>query len=385
MEAERFLGRNFVFCQMTSNKEELNTMRQAMKQVIGERVLWALDSSEFNPETGDGFLSGWLIDVRSFAERSKGLAFKIDGKIYPLSNSIRCKRGDVLKVFQFLLDEGGSVADELGFSLKFQLGRLPAMSDAIEVAVVDLQSGAPISTAGSYFISCREKYPIPGQDSRYRVHGNAGESSFLNLGLLLASQIDRLARQYAGVSLEDAAVLDWGCGCGKVARYLSDRCPDYTGIDIDKENVQWCSSHLPGAYHHIDTSPPTSLASSRFDLIFGISVFTHLTETSQVQWLAELSRLAKPGATVLVSTLGNLGACRSGSPPTFEMLQTSGYLDTGADTILEGFAPDGYYRTAFHSKKYIESTWSKYFSVVDVVEGAIAGHQDFVILRKQAS
>lgn len=368
------------------NKDkELNAIHQAMKRVIGERVLWALDSSEFNPETGDGFLSGWLIDTRCLVESSKELAFMINGEIYPLCNSIRSERGDVLKAFRFLLDEGSSAAKEFGFRLMFHLGRVPAMSDAIEVALVDLQSGAPISSAGSYFISCREKYPVPGQDARYRVQGNTEESSFLNLGLLLASQVDSMAKQYAGVCLEDAVVLDWGCGCGKVARYLADRCRDYTGIDIDKENLHWCASHLPGAYHHIDTSPPTRLESARFDLIFGVSVFSHLTETSQYEWLAELARLAKPGATVLVSTLGNFAACRSGNPDNFEKLKTSGYLDLGPDAILEGVAPNGYYRTTFHSRKYIESNWSNYFSVVDIIEGAIGGHQDFVVLRKPTS
>jgi 2-polyprenyl-3-methyl-5-hydroxy-6-metoxy-1,4-benzoquinol methylase len=368
------------------NKDkELTAIHQAMKQVIGERVLWALDSSEFNPETGEGFLSGWLIDSRSLVERSKGLAFIIGGEIYPLSNSIRCQRDDVLKIFRFLLHEDVSAAKELGFSLKFQLGCVPSKSDAIEVTVADLQSGTPKSIAGSYFISCREKYLVPRQDARYRVQGDAGESSFLNLGLLLASHVDSMARQYAGVCLEDAVVLDWGCGCGKVARYLADRCRDYTGIDIDKENLRWCADNLPGAYHHIDTSPPTRLESSRFDLIFGVSVFSHLTEASQYQWLAELARLAKPGATVMVSTLGSFAACRSGNPHTFEKLKTSGYLDLGADTNLEGIAPDGYYRTAFHSRRYIESNWSDYFSVVDIIEGAIGGHQDFVVLRKAIS
>jgi hypothetical protein len=38
--------------------------------------------------------------------------------------------------------------------------------------------------------------------------------------------------------------------------------------------------------------PPSSLKEAGFDLIVGVSIFTHLTETVQLEWLGELQRLS---------------------------------------------------------------------------------------------
>jgi len=38
--------------------------------------------------------------------------------------------------------------------------------------------------------------------------------------------------------------------------------------------------------------PPSSLKGAGFDLIVGVSIFTHLTETVQLEWLGELQRLS---------------------------------------------------------------------------------------------
>jgi len=50
--------------------------------------------------------------------------------------------------------------------------------------------------------------------------------------------------------------------------------------------------------------PPTGLPAQGFDLVYGISVLSHLSEPDQFAWLAELARLTRPGALLLLSTLG---------------------------------------------------------------------------------
>ena len=42
--------------------------------------------------------------------------------------------------------------------------------------------------------------------------------------------------------------------------------------------------------------PPLLFPDCAFDLVFAISVFTHLDEQYQLAWLAELRRVAQPGA-----------------------------------------------------------------------------------------
>ena len=42
-------------------------------------------------------------------------------------------------------------------------------------------------------------------------------------------------------------VLDWGCGAGRVTRYLLGDTPcAVTGVDIDADNIAWCPGFLSG-------------------------------------------------------------------------------------------------------------------------------------------
>jgi len=49
-------------------------------------------------------------------------------------------------------------------------------------------------------------------------------------------------------------------------------------------------------------SPPLVYGEGSFGLIYTFSVFTHLSEALQVSWLAELSRVLKPGGYLLLTT-----------------------------------------------------------------------------------
>jgi SAM-dependent methyltransferase len=49
--------------------------------------------------------------------------------------------------------------------------------------------------------------------------------------------------------------------------------------------------------------PPLELESASFDLIWSISVFTHLTDNS-LPWLLELHRLLKPGGLLIATYMG---------------------------------------------------------------------------------
>lgn len=85
----------------------------------------------------------------------------------------------------------------------------------------------------------------------------------------------------------------------------------FTGTDIDPDNIQWCKENVPQAeFAAIGLHPPTRFASESFDLVYGISVFTHLSETDQDRWLAELQRITKPGAAVLMSSQGEIAFLR---------------------------------------------------------------------------
>jgi SAM-dependent methyltransferase len=152
----------------------------------------------------------------------------------------------------------------------------------------------------------RFKGPVPPRALRKRVHGHTQLFSFELVGAAISTNILDAVRPH--ISLDtNSQVFDFGCGCGRVLVYLKDaaRC-EMTGSDIDGEAIAWCKDNLSafGTFIQNGSSPPLPVADSTFDLVYSISVFTHLPERMQFQWLKELQRVTKPGGFLLLTTRG---------------------------------------------------------------------------------
>jgi SAM-dependent methyltransferase len=112
------------------------------------------------------------------------------------------------------------------------------------------------------------------------------------------------------------SVLDFGCGCGRIARQLIQQRPRpdrYLGIDLHAGMIGWCQRNLapaaPGfefVHHdvynyHFNPGPekprvlPIPAEKGSFSLVEAWSVFTHLTEDQAFQYLAEVARVLAPG------------------------------------------------------------------------------------------
>ena len=85
------------------------------------------------------------------------------------------------------------------------------------------------------------------RDCALLVDGRSGDGErFLQIGALMASSIRAaVAEEGAGVA-EMGAILDFGCGCGRVARnWGSLEGPEVHGSDYNDELVSWCDANLP--------------------------------------------------------------------------------------------------------------------------------------------
>jgi len=151
--------------------------------------------------------------------------------------------------------------------------------------------------------------PFPPEKLIHTVAGTPDTAWFWQGGRLGAQTLtDLLARR--GIDLTTcAAILDFGCGCGRVIRHLAALAPRARlhGTDYNPALIRWCRTHLalPDAtFSRNDLAPPTSLPDAGFDLVYAFSVFTHLTEPLQHAWLAELRRVTRPGGLILITTHG---------------------------------------------------------------------------------
>jgi len=175
-------------------------------------------------------------------------------------------------------------------------------------------------------------------------------------------------------------VLEFGCGCARVLRAMHYRAAPLQklyGTDIDAEAIEWCRMNYPkvAEFSVNPVEPPMAYADATFDLVYSVSVFTHLPEDMQYSWLKELQRITKPGGYLLLTTHGE---------KHFQNLPESArekgfHYQHAGDT--EGL-PD-FYQAAFHTPAYIRSRWSDYFDILGIHERVMDDHQDIVLCRKR--
>jgi SAM-dependent methyltransferase len=137
---------------------------------------------------------------------------------------------------------------------------------------------------------------LEGWDDPYEAYVRLGADTKAELLALLGDDW----------AFDGRRLLDFGCGAGRTLRHFlgeAETC-EVWGADIDAASVEWLQGALCPPLHALrcGVEPPLELEPG-FDLIWAISVFTHLTDTSPA-WLLELHRLLKPGGLLMASYMG---------------------------------------------------------------------------------
>ena len=101
-------------------------------------------------------------------------------------------------------------------------------------------------------------------------------------------------------TLEHKKILDWGCGPGRIIRHLPELVGNncaFFGTDYNNESIDWCRKHIPGVSFNLNgLEAKLPWPDNTFDVIYGISIFTHLSESMHFAWLKELVRILKPAS-----------------------------------------------------------------------------------------
>jgi ubiquinone/menaquinone biosynthesis C-methylase UbiE len=62
------------------------------------------------------------------------------------------------------------------------------------------------------------------------------------------------------------------------------------------------------SFVHNDLAPPLPLESNSFDVVYAVSVLTHLSVAQQHAWLKELRRMLRPDGSLILTTHGEQSA-----------------------------------------------------------------------------
>lgn len=231
----------------------------------------------------------------------------------------------------------------------------------------------------SYWLrGAKDGLPVPPVYLIYLTINNPSVFDYFRGGDITHKSILRLfSRNHIGPE-NFSAILDFGCGCGRVIREFANlKSTELYGSDYNPKLIKWCQKRLYVANFSTNKlHPPLQYKDNQFDFIYLISVFTHLPHDVQKEWLKEFHRVSKK--YVLITLHGD-NMKKNLSESDNEILVKQGYLEHNLDS-----AGSNHFGT-YHTKEYFENMIKGLFKIVDVSYGGEPNHpyQDLYLLEKE--
>lgn len=181
-------------------------------------------------------------------------------------------------------------------------------------------------------------------------------------------------------SFDGKAVLDFGCGAGRTLRHFLDEAENgsFHGCDIDAPSIAWLESNLSPPLHVFANGeePPLPLETASLDLIWAISVFTHISD-HWAAWLVELHRLLRKDglliATILGPALSEEWTEATPDPRVGRGGERVAEADrVGMNVLHHGRSWDQGGPAVFLSRWWIEKHWGRAFEILTLREEGFA-------------
>jgi SAM-dependent methyltransferase len=144
--------------------------------------------------------------------------------------------------------------------------------------------------------------------------------------------------------------------------------------------VDWCAANLGFAVVVLnELTPPLPYPDSSFDLVYALSVITHLPEDLQHAWVGECFRVLKHEGYLLFSTLGEYYL----SLKRLTEQERQSFLSGNLVVLYEESAGTSLC-SAYHPPEYVREKLAADFETVSFHPAAEDGRHDIYLLRKPA-
>ena len=177
-------------------------------------------------------------------------------------------------------------------------------------------------------------------------------------------------------SWDTKRVMDFGCGAGRTLKHFMAEAEqaEIWGVDIHGPSIELLRDTVCPPLHVMQSGywPPLQLEGESFDLIWAISVFTHLADSS-IPWLLELHRLLRPGGAAILTYMGSETSELLAGEPWDEdrigmnVLRRNHPVSDGGPMVLI-------------SDWWMREHWGRAFDVLETVE---AHNQTWALLRRR--
>jgi SAM-dependent methyltransferase len=223
---------------------------------------------------------------------------------------------------------------------------------------------------------------IPPGKLIYLVAGHKSAKAFLAGGRSASDTIRDVLQQNDLRIDQFGAVLDFGCGVGRIMRHWNSTVgPAWHGTDYNPRLIDWCQKNLRFAEFRVNTlAGPLPYEAEKFDFIYAFSVFTHLKEPLQFHWINELARVLKPGGYIYLTTHGEHYA-------SVLTAAERAQFERGELVVREQQESGSNLCAVFHPPSYMREHVARAFTVVDFIPCGAHGDSmhDAYLLQKPHS
>ena len=223
--------------------------------------------------------------------------------------------------------------------------------------------------------------PIPPPGLCFAVLASYDVDCFLGTGIIGAESIREILARNGKPIEQYSDILDFGCGCGRITRQWKDLTnSSITGSDINPTLVRWAQMNLKFARFITNgISAALPFENESFDLVYAVSVFTHLSEKLQKHWMGELNRVLRPGGALLITLKGE-----NWKADLSEEQMNS--FDRGNMIVIEPETSGSNYCGAYHPHEYAKSVLGAGLSIIEHAPcGSKDIIQDFYLMEKTES
>jgi SAM-dependent methyltransferase len=191
-----------------------------------------------------------------------------------------------------------------------------------------------------------------------------------------AESRERILRMLpGGYELEGRRLLDFGCGAGRTLRHFLEEADsaEIWGCDINHDSIDWLQRNLCPPLHVLrnEAAPGLAFEDGHFDVVWALSVFTHLVD-AWAGWMLELHRVLADDGVLIATTIGG--------PQHSERFAQEGWeedrIGMNAPRHHDG-AP-----VVLHSTWWLRAHWGRAFEILEIDDAPGVGHR-WLAMRKR--
>jgi SAM-dependent methyltransferase len=231
------------------------------------------------------------------------------------------------------------------------------------------------------FAESHPGFPFPPPVVSHDAYSTTNFEFYYTSGQASARLVLDLVTKY--VETDRIKICEWGCGPGRIIRHLPAAVApseiEVYGTDYNGRTIEWLKEYVPGIHFYQNSlMPPLPFEANTFECLYSVSVFTHLSERSNHDWLEENLRVVKPGGMVLMTVQGD--NYRNRLLPD----ELRDY-DSGRIVVRAHTAEGSRLYSTFHSPTFMRERFLRGLKIVHHAPSPprhLAGGQDVWVIRK---